>query len=198
MRKVATLLSLLACIPLRVSAQASDSEVPRYEIGAQFDFNHLSGTGEPGGGVGVRFDYNFDDHFAFDAELTHREHTLLPPTGLPPNPIIAQNTGLFGLRAGVRAWSGLFLHARGGFVNFGSSDGNSLLTRRTFAAAEFGGTVENYYGPLILRLDVGGMIIPYGNARLSPAFLTAPSSTRAGPLGTRASSLVGLGFAIRF
>lgn len=185
----------------RLSAQRQydyDSEVPRYEIGAQLDFNHLSGIGEPGGGVGVRFDYNFNEHLAFDAAFTHRQHILLPPSGLPPSPSIAQNNGLFGLRAGVRAYSGLFLHARGGFVNFGAYNGNSLLTRKTFPAAEFGGTVENYFGPVILRVDVGGMIIPYGNATVSPAFFNVAPSSHPAPLGTRASSLVSLGFAVRF
>jgi len=171
--------------------------VPRYEVGAQFDFNRLSGIGESGGGFGGRFDFNFDDHFALDAELTHRQHILLPTTGLPPSPIIGQTNGLFGLRVGQRVYNGgVFAHARAGFVHFGTSDGVSLLSRRTFTAAEFGGTFETYMGPVILRLDLGESIVAYGNAQVTANSLGPPPTL--GPLGTRASPIVGLGFAFRF
>ena len=200
MRKLVLSLILASSISPRLCAQRQyDWEVPRYEVGAQFDFNYLNGVGEWGGGVGGRFNFNFDDHFALDAELTYRAHDLFPPTGLPPTPVIGQTSGLFGLRAGKHAGSyGFFGHVRGGFLHFGTADGLSLLSRRTFAAAEVGGTFESYRGPVILRLDVGEMVVPYGNATVSPVFPGLPSSSPPRPLGTQASPLVGLGFAIRF
>lgn len=197
------IVSLMLLLPFSgglVAQQRYDNaQVPRYEIGAQFDVNRLSGVEEWGGGVGGRFDVNLDEHFAFDAYLTYRKHILFPPNGLPPNPEISQANGLLGLRIGRRRCKGgFFAHARGGFQHFGTWDGLSLFSRRSFPVAEVGGTFERYRGPVILRLDAGEMIIPYGDATVSPVFRGPASSSPTGPLGTRASLLVGLGFAIRF
>jgi hypothetical protein len=59
-------------------------EVPRYEVGIQFDFHYLDGVGEWGGGFGPRFHYNFNEHFALDSELTYRQHNVSTFNSLIP------------------------------------------------------------------------------------------------------------------
>ena len=56
---------------------------------------------------------------------------------------------------------------------------------------------ERYAGPAIFRLDIGEMIVPYGNATLFQSPL-APQIPPPGPLGTRANPSVEFGIAFRF
>ena len=74
-------------------------------------------------------------------------------------------------------------------------DGVTLLTRNTVPAVEVGGTLEHYSGPVVLRFDLGELIVPYGNASLASF---SPQLPPPGRLGTQASPIVGLGFAVRF
>jgi hypothetical protein len=160
----------------------------------------LSGVGDWGGGVGGRFHYNFDQHVSLDSELIYRQHNVASFNGtIPFTGTVGQTTGLFGVRAGQRFDSdGIFFHARAGFLHFGTDQGVTLLSRTTFPAFDVGGTVEHYSGPVILRLELGEMIVPYGNATAFPGFPVLPGQPPPPRVGTRAASVLGLGFAVRF
>lgn len=199
MRRVFLVILLCGISPPLFAQRYYDTELPRYEVGVQADIHHLDGVGEWGGGLGLRFDYNFNEHVALDAELVYRQHDLLAPNGVSTqSPVVGQTTGLFGLRAGKRVEDyGFFANARAGFLHFGSDNGVTLLTRNTVPAFDVRGTLEHYYGPVILRLELGEMIVAYGNAQaFSNVSLGTPPAL--GRLGTRASPVVGLGFAVRF
>lgn len=200
MRKTVFLAILLFGIPSQLFAQRYyGPEVPRYEIGVQADIHYLDGVGEWGGGVGFRFDYNFNEHVALDSELAFRQHDLFASGGgSTQSASIRQTTGLFGVRVGQRVEDyGFFAHARAGFLHFGSDNGVTLLTRNTVSAFDFRGTVEHYYGPVILRFELGELIVAYGNGQAVSNVSLGPQPVP-GRLGTRASPVVGLGFAVRF
>jgi hypothetical protein len=200
MRWAVILLALTFLVPQRLHAQWQHyEEVPRYEVGVQADITRLDGVGEWGGGIGGRFLYNFDQHFALDSELTYRQHDIATLAGTAlGTTVVGQTSGLFGIRAGQRTGDvGFFAQARAGFLHFGNSNGVSLLTKNTLPAFDVGGTIERYMGPVVLRFGLSELIVPYGNTRVfpSPLVLAPPQQ---GGLGTRASPMVGLGFAVRF
>jgi hypothetical protein len=201
MRQFLLLVVLLFSVSPVLYAQRSHYlEVPRYEVGIQFNVHYLDGVGEWGGGVGARFHYNFDEHFALDSELTYRQHDVSNIAAPIPVPgVVGQTSGLFGIRAGQRFNNtGAFVHARAGFIHFGADHGVTLLTRNTVPAFDVGATFERYSGPAIFRFDLGEMIVSYGNAIVAPGPLLLPPQPPPGRLGTRASPAVGIGFAIRF
>jgi len=188
-------------IPQMLHAQRWQStDLPRYEVGVQANINHLDGVAEWGGGIGGRFHYNFDQHFALDSELTYRQHDLATLSGLSLNTaVVGQTTGLFGVRAGQRDGEyGFFAQARAGFLHFSNGNGASLLTRDTVPAFDVGGSFERYHGPVILRFGLSELIVPYGSARIPPSPPSTPPQPQPGPLGTRASPMVSFGFAVHF
>jgi hypothetical protein len=196
-------LAMLLCvtaifIPQGLRAQwQSYTETPRYELGLQVDVAYLNGVSDWGGGAGVRFHYNFDEHFALDSELTYRLHNVFTSNALS-SATVGQTSGLFGIRAGQRVRDvGFFAQARAGFLHFNNNNTASLLTRNTVPAFDVGGTLERYLGPVVLRVGLSEQIVAYGNARVSPG-PPMPPQPLPGQLGTRASPLLGLGFAIRF
>jgi hypothetical protein len=188
-------------IPQMLYAQRwQNTDLPRYELGVQANVNYLDGVGEWGGGIGGRFHYNFDQHFALDCELTYRQHDLATLSGLSLNTaVVGQTSGLFGLRAGQRDGEyGFFAQARAGFLHFSNGNGASLLTRNTVPAFDVGGSFERYHGPVILRFGLSELIVPYGNTKIPPGPPSTPPQLQPGPLGTRASPMVSFGFAVRF
>jgi hypothetical protein len=193
MRKLAFFIILASFVPAHVFAQALEA-VPRLEVGFQGDVANVGALGAIGGG-GIRFHYNFNRHYAVDADITHRQqdvspdnHFLLPPVTL------GETNGLVGLRAGAREQNvGAFFRGRAGVLHFDASNGAMLLSRRNVPAFDAGITVERYHGPMILRLDLGELVIPFGNATI-PGSL--PPGT--GHLGTHVSFFLGLGAAVRF
>ncbi|HKW62521.1 MAG TPA: hypothetical protein VJN89_08260 [Candidatus Acidoferrum sp.] len=199
MRMVKFFMIFLCGIPSQLFAQRYyGPEVPRYEFGLQADIHHLDGVGEWGGGLGFRFNYNFNEHVALDSELIFRQHDLVSSGLTSQSAVVGQTTGLFGIRAGKRVEDyGFFAHARAGFLHFGTDRGVTLLTRDTVPAFDVRGSLEHYYGPVILRIELGELIVAYGNAQaVSNVSLGPPPSP--GRVGTRASPVVGLGFAVRF
>jgi hypothetical protein len=201
MRMAAIFLVGAFLIPQMLHAQRwQNTDLPRYELGVQANINHLDGVEEWGGGIGARFHYNFDQHFALDSELTYRQHDLVTLSGLSLNTaVVGQTSGLFGVRAGQRDRDfGFFAQARAGFLHFSNSNGASLLTRNTVPAFDVGGSFERYHGPVILRFGLSELIVPYGNAKIPPGPPSTPSQPPPGPLGTRASPMVSFGFAVRF
>jgi hypothetical protein len=200
MRRAVFFAILLFGIPPQVFAQRNyGPEVPRYEVGVQADLHHLDGVGEWGGGLGFRFNYNFNEHVALDSELVYRQHDLLASNGgATQSAVVGQTTGLFGVRVGKRVEDyGFFANARSGFLHFGTDKGVTLLTRNTVPAFDLRGTLEHYYGPVILHFELGGLIVAYGSAQPAPN-VSLGSPPQPGRLGTRASPVVGLGFAVRF
>lgn len=189
MRKAVPLVVLIVLIPRALEAQhPRNLDIPRYELGLQLDLNYLDQAGDLGGGGG-RFHYNFNNNFALDSQLTHRLQGEFGQTNL-----------FCGLRAGQRIQNyGFFLRARPGLIHFGTAHGASYLTRNTIPTFDVGATFENYNGPILLRLDLGAVIVAYGNAAVAPppppAILLGPAPTR---LGTRASPTFGLSVAFRF
>jgi hypothetical protein len=188
-------------IPQMLHAQGWQStDLPRYEVGLQANINHLNGVGDWGGGIGGRFHYNFDPHFALDSELTYRQHDIATLSGLPLNTaVVGQTSGLFGVRAGQRDGEyGFFAQARAGFLHFSNNNGVFLLNRNTVPAFDVGGCFERYHGPVILRFGLSELIVPYGNAKIPPGPASTPAQPQSGPLGTRVSPMVSFGFAVRF
>jgi hypothetical protein len=186
-------------VPSGVSAQLLHyEEVPKFEVGVQTDFTYMDGVGVWGGGLGARFHYNFDEHFALDTQLTYREHNVSAFTGTQlTSQTIGQTNGLFGLRVGQRAGDlGFFASARTGFIHFSQDSADAIVTRNNFPAFDLGGTIERYVGPGILRFGLSELIVPYGNARALSTAIGPPVAS--GPLGTRATPMVSFGFAIRF
>ena len=198
-RSILFVIFLLGISPQLFAQRYYEGEVPRYEVGAQFDIHYLNGIQEWGGGVGLRFHYNFDAHFALDSELVYRQHNVDSLSGVTtPSAVVGQTTGLFGVRAGKRVEDyGFFASARAGFLHFGTDKGVTLLTRNAVPAFDLRGTLERYHGPVILRLELGEMIVAYGNAQAASNVSLGPPPSP-GPLGARASPVVGLGFAVRF
>src|SRR5215470_19813277 len=97
------LIFLCGTAPQLFAQRYYEGEVPRYEVGAQFDIHYLNGIQEWGGGVGLRFHYNFDAHFALDSELVYRQHNVDSLSGVTArSAVVGQTTGLFGVRAGTR------------------------------------------------------------------------------------------------
>ena len=141
-------------------AQGRYSDVPRFEVGAQFDFNYLDGVNVWGGGLGFRFNYNFTEHLALDSSLTYRQHDLLAgtPSALV-TPAIGQTNALFGARVGQRVDQySFFAHARGGFMHFGSSEGVTLLTKNIVPAFDVGGTLDRRQGEFCRAFATGGRV----------------------------------------
>ena len=200
MRRAIFFLILAFGVPSQLFAQRYyGPEVPRYEVGAQFDIHYLDGIQKWGGGVGLRFHYNFDAHFALDSELVYRQHNVDTFQGVTTqSAVVGQTTGLFGVRAGTRAEDyGFFASARAGFLHFSTDQGVTLITRDTVPAFDLRGTMEHYHGPVILRLELGELIVAYGNAQAASNVSLGPPPSP-GRLGTRATPVVGLGFAVRF
>src|SRR5215467_2771063 len=198
-RSILFVIFLLGISPQLFAQRYYEGEVPRYEVAAQFDIHYLNGIQEWGGGVGLRFHYNFDAHFALDSELVYRQHNVDSLSGVTtPSAVVGQTTGLFGVRAGKRVEDyGFFASARAGFLHFGTDQGVTLLTRNTVPAFDVRGTLEHYHGPVILRFELGELIVAYGNAQTASNVSLGPPPSP-GHLGTRASPVVGLGFAVRF
>lgn len=203
MRQALFLLILACGIPRQVVAQRySDLEVPRYELGAQFGLGHIERVSDALG-VGASFDYNFNEHIALDSQLTFGPATASTAAG-------GHSTFLVGVRAGRRvASSGFFLHARGGFVHYSTTNGASpLFSRDTFPAFHVGGTLEHYFGSIqrpweqnmFFRMELSALIVPYGNATFfgppSPIIGSPPAPS--GPLGMRVGPVFGLGIGFRF
>ncbi|HET7152022.1 MAG TPA: outer membrane beta-barrel protein [Candidatus Acidoferrum sp.] len=201
MRRASFFAILLCGIPSQLLAQRySDHEVPRYELGLQFELGRIDGVSDAGG-LGARFHYNFNEHLALDSELSYG------PNNVSTGSHASQTTFLVGVRAGQRvASSGFFLHARGGFTHYDAANGALLISRNTFPAFDVGGTLEGYFGArpwernMVFRLELGALIVPYGNATLlpppPPAILIPPGPS--GPLGTRVGPVLGLGIGTRF
>jgi hypothetical protein len=184
--RVLILVIYLIAVQLVTATLRAQQPTPKLELGAQFSSIDFNGFLEKPAGIGARFHYNLGAHFATDSEVIH----------YPENPSgdYGETTALFGVRVGER-WErfGAFGRARGGFVHFGGANHNLLLPRKTVGSLDFGGTIEYYASRrLLLRLEAGDLIVPYGDGM---AILSTGTIKK---LGTRHNLTTSLGFAVRF
>jgi hypothetical protein len=192
MRKFSFVVFLLA-VPCSIRAQSFD-RIPRVEAGLQFDFAGLGPVGLVGG-VGGRFHYNFNDHYALDTEITYHQRDVSPANNFLASTVtLGQMTAFAGLRAGFREQNvGAFFRARGGALHFASAGDAQILSRRNIPALDLGITAERYDGPMILRMDIGEWFMFAGKATASSSFSSPPTR-----LGTHLSFSLGFGVAVRF
>jgi hypothetical protein len=176
-----TLLLCFSCLVSHAQTKThSDYEkAPPYEVGGQiFAFNgHDLGSGW---GAGGRFSYNFTNYIAFDSEVNF----FLPDEG-PPTAV----QSLFGIKAGKRTkYVGVFAKVRPGFqTNFVVND-----REQARFALDVGGVAEFYPNRhLVLRVDAGDVIIPFGNNVVGEGLF-------AQRLGTTHNFQASLGVGIRF
>ena len=148
-----TLLLCFSCLVAQAQTKtiSDDEKVPTYEIGGQifsFDSNDLGF----GWGAGSRFTYNLSNHIALESEVNF----FLPDEGPP-----YATQGLFGIKAGKRfKYLGIFAKARPGFQT------NFVVNEREQArfALDVGAVAEVYPNRhVVLRVDAGDVIIPFGN-----------------------------------
>ena len=177
------MLLLLLSGPVLASAQT-----PKYEVGGLI-FSFRSQEVGFGFGVGGRFTYNLNRYFAVDSEL----NGFVPDEG----PIYAAQ-GFVGPKVGVRSkYVGVFAKARPGFsTNFSRPLPNYATTFATESVDKFafdvGGVFEAYPSRhTAFRVDVGDVIIPFGNDLI----LSRGVPTR---VGTTHNLQYSLGFSIRF
>jgi len=163
----------------RRQSSDDDSITPHYEIGGQIFSFHGRDLGF-GWGAGGRFTYNLNDYVALDNEIDF----FLPDEGPP-----YATQGLFGVKAGKHTKHiGIFIKARPGFQS------NFLINGRAESrfAMDVGGVAEVYPNRhLVLRLDMGDVIIPFGNNVVGEGLF-------AQRLGTTHNFQYNLGIGIRF
>ena len=173
------LLLFLTCLVSYAQNKTDDNKVPTYEIGGQI-FSFGSREVGYGWGAGGRFTYNLNNYIALDNEVNF----FLPDEG----PAYATQ-GLFGIKAGIHTkYVGVFAKARPGFQT------NLVVNGRdqTKFVFDVGGVGEVYpTRHLVLRVDVGDVIIPFGNDAVG-------FGPFAGRPGTTHNLQYSLGVGIRF
>ena len=201
-----------------VSTAATDEEVPRYEIGAQFTTLFVDDPTDDCGfcliqgdqrvhvepGFGGRVTLNLTDYIAVEAEgnyYTRRRFDF-------PNPGGHVFQGQFGVKIGERreTW-GWFVKARPGFVGFTRvfelgkdpflPPVTSRFVKKRYPSLDVGGVFEFYVSRhWIARFDIGDTIIRYGALRTPQFIQSMPVFTR--PAETRHNLQVTSGIGFRF
>jgi len=164
---VALLLLLLA----PASTQAQQTDEHKFEVGAVFTAIGAEALDESSKGVGARLGYNFNDHFALDAE------TAFFPRRHFGNNQAGQNVqGFVGVKAGGRTkYAGVFGKLRPGVMFIGDSTSgfdcnsggsfNVCRPNHNHLALDAGLVTEFYpTSRAIIRLDLGDTIIRFKTA----------------------------------
>ncbi|MFL6331791.1 MAG: outer membrane beta-barrel protein [Pyrinomonadaceae bacterium] len=193
-KMVAALLFL--CVLGRTARAQEDA--PKFEVGAQF--SSIAVDDDPSNnsicnacdefvykGVGGRFTYNVNDHFAVETEVNFflDENRAYISRRVGGKPVQA----LFGVKAGRRFGRvGLFGKVRPGVISFGGTiingrDGSLLIApdlgRRTHFNLDVGGVFEVYPSRrVVLRLDAGDTIVHYGEENFPGAQIPFEGVTR--------------------
>ena len=137
------------------------------------DFNDA--VGEKPLGVGLRGAYNFTKNFALDGEVSFYPAYL--------NEVSTVNSvAVVGLKAGVRGEKfGVFGKVRPGIASFDRESFRLSNNEPTKFALDVGGVLEYYpTSRVVLRIDVGDTIIPFGDEtrRIAvPPFTDRPGTT---------------------
>jgi hypothetical protein len=171
----------------------------KFEVGGQYtvigldDFDVVKG-------VGGRFGYNFNEHFALDAEAN-----FFPETKLGNNQSGQKAQGFVGVKAGGRTkYAGLFAKARPGVMFIGEITSGFDCSRTSFGSscrpdhnnfALDAGAVAEFYpsSRSIIRLDVGDTMV---NIRRATRNVFADTSRTSS--GFTHNLQIGIGFGYRF
>jgi hypothetical protein len=156
------LLLLAAVAPARAQSVLDDH---KFELGGQYTAINLEEFGAVNG-VGGRLGYNFNQHFALDAEAN-----FFPETKFGNDQIGQKAQGFVGIKAGGRTkYAGLFAKLRPGVMSIGeitsgfdcnsTSFGSVCGVRHSQFALDAGAVAEFYPSRRsIIRLDVGDTMV---------------------------------------
>jgi hypothetical protein len=188
----------VAAMPGGVRAQ-SVLDDHKVEIGAQYTVIGLSDA-DMARGVGGRLGYNFNRHFALDAEAS-----FFPKTKLGNNQLGQKAQGFVGVKAGGRTkYAGLFAKARPGVMFIGEITSGFDCSRTSFGStcrpnhnnfALDAGVVAELYPSRrsIIRLDVGDTIVHIRRATRNVFADTSQTSSSFAHYPQ-----IGIGFGYRF
>jgi hypothetical protein len=156
MTKISFISSCMALFWAASMAYAQDDS-PKFDASFQLAVLDMrESIGEKPLGLGGRFGYRFSSLLHLDGEVMY----------FPENPSgnFGETLALGGIRAGREFYAvGVFAKARAGVINFGGGDFNSHLSEKTHPALDLGVILEYYASRhLILRMDIGDCIIPFG------------------------------------
>ncbi|HSB29368.1 MAG TPA: outer membrane beta-barrel protein [Pyrinomonadaceae bacterium] len=191
MRSIVMGLSVLVCLVAGAGAASAQDEEYPFEVGGVYTIIELTdfqarafapiGRGNNTvSGIGGRFAYNINKHFAIDAE-----GNFFPETHLLNEEFAQKMQGFIGLKAGIRKKRvGVFAKARPGVMWFGEFPTRGGCNNTSFGsvcgvshekdfAMDLGGVFEFYpTHRLILRADAGDTIIRYPEH----VFATSPTN----------------------
>jgi len=181
------LAALLLFAPAAARAQSgakSGSDNHKFEVGAFYTGVNLQGSGETVNGLGARFGYDFNEHFALDAETS-----FFPETRLGNSEIGEKTQTFVGVKAGVRtAHVGVFAKARPGVMFIGGATSSFDCTgvgplgarcspNHNNFALDAGGVLELYPSSrAIIRFDAGDTIVRVRNATGGSLFFGNPQT----------------------
>ena len=179
---------LIASLLLLPSLTAlANAQTPKFEVGGLI-FSFQGKQLGDGFGIGGRFTYNLNRHIAIDTEW----NGFLEDEGS-----IIANQGFVGPKVGVRnKLVGVFAKARPGFSTNFARPAPDYATSFAYDsvdkfALDVGAVFEVYPSRhTIFRVDVGDVIIPFGND-----LVLAPEPRR---VGTTHNFQYSLGFSVRF
>lgn len=167
-RFIFTFIALLFVAPAAARAQTDEH---RYEVGAVFTAIGAEDLEGASRGLGARFAYNLNEHFALDAE------TAFFPSDEFGNNLVGQNAqGFVGVKAGARSkYVGIFAKARPGVMFIGSSTSGfdcdsqggfrTCRPERSHLALDAGIVAEVYPSSrTIVRVDLGDTIVRFRSA----------------------------------
>jgi hypothetical protein len=182
-----TLTALSGVLLVLSCATLTSAQTPKYEVGGQL-FSFPSKSIGFGWGAGGRFSYNVTKHIAVDTELNGF---------LDDDANVLATQAFAGAKVGVRnKLMGVFVKARPGVMtNFAKPLPDYATTFNTEKLNKFAmdvGAVFEFYASrhTIFRVDVGDVIIPFGN---DPIVASGPVR-----LGTTHNFQYSLGFGLRF
>ena len=193
-----TVVVVLLCAAGAARAQSQLDE-HRFEVGGLFTFVKLESFDETVNGFGGRLGYNFNEHFALDAEAS-----FFPETHFGNNQLGQKGQAFAGIKVGARTkYAGVFAKARPGVMFIGEfTTGFDCNRSATFTtcrpehhnfAFDAGGVVEFYPSARsIIRLDVGDTIV---RERQTARAIFGPATTTG---GTTHNLQVIIGFSYRF
>ncbi len=180
------LFSLFSLALLATGAARAQSSSPveehKFEVGALYTAINLGDFGDPVSGLGGRVAYNFNEHFALDAEAS-----FFPRTHLGNSEFGQKTQGFVGVKAGARSkYFGVFAKARPGVMFIGEVTSGFDCNTQPFGqvcrpehnhfAFDAGGVFEFYPSSrAIIRVDAGDTIVRLNSA--TRGVFTGPQSS---------------------